>query len=176
VFAAVRRRVPRLRLITAMRHRDRQNGAEMRRRLAGMAASRRLDGSVVELGGMTNMAAAILASHVVLFQPSRLGLKMELPLTLLEALACGRPVVVSNVETLPEIGGPPAVRVCPPDDPALVDHLVDLIGDERLFAKASAAARSLAERRYDAAAMVRSYSALYSSLARRAPGGLPRRQ
>jgi glycosyltransferase involved in cell wall biosynthesis len=164
VFARVRRRVPRLRLITAMRHRHNQNGAKMRRRLAGMAASRGLDGAVIELGAMTNMAAAIHASHVVLFQPSRLGLKMELPLTLLEALACGRPVVVSNVETLPEIGGPPAVRVCPPDDPALVDHLVDLIEDEHLFAKASAAARSLAERRYDAAAMVSSYSALYRSL------------
>jgi len=164
VVAAVRQRVPRLRLIAAMRHRPTEDAAALRSRLAGMAAARGLQDAVVELGGLANMSAAILASHAVLFQPARMGLKMELPLTLLEALACGRPVVVSDVETLPEIGGPPAVRVGAPDDPQLVEHLVALLQDEEQFAIASAAARKTAVERYDARAMVSAYASLYRGL------------
>lgn len=164
VAAAVRRRVPGLRLIAAMRHRPGEDQAVLRARLAAMAGERGLDGAVIELGGMANMLAAIQASHAVLFQPSRLGLKMELPLTLIEALACGRPVVVNDLETLPEIGGPPAVHIGDPDDPGVVDHLVRLLSDEGYFAECSAAARALAVQRYDAAEMVRRYAELYRRL------------
>lgn len=164
VVAAVRRRVPAVRLIAAMRHRPSEDQADMRERLAAMVRERDLEGAVVELGGLANMLAAILAAHAVIFQPSRLGLKMELPLTLLEALACGRPVVVNDLETLPEIGGPPAVRVGDPGDPAVVDHLVSLLHDPGYFDECSGAARALAVERYDAAAMVRRYAELYRGL------------
>src|SRR5258708_31164306 len=82
VTAQVRRRVPTVRLIAAMRHRPHEDGPALRRQLTAMAQGHGLDGAVVELGGLANMAAAIRASHAVLFQPARMGLKMELPLTL----------------------------------------------------------------------------------------------
>ena len=164
VLASVQRCVPGVRLLAAMRHRPTEDAAALRRRLQDMARARGVEDAVVELGALANMRAAIEASHAVLFQPERLGLKMELPLTLLEALACGRPVVISEVETLPEVGGPPAVRVCAPEDGAAVEHLVALLTEPDYFELCSAAARHLATQRYDAAAMVAAYANLYGSV------------
>jgi len=73
-------------------------------------------------------------------------------------------VVVNDLETLPEIGGPPAVQVGDPGDPAVVYHLVSLLRDPGYFDECSAAARALAVERYDAAAMVRRYAELYRGL------------
>jgi glycosyltransferase involved in cell wall biosynthesis len=117
---------------------------------------------VVELGGIANVRAAILASHAVLFQPSVLGMKMELPMTLLEALACGRPVVVSPLAPLDELSDTsPAVTVADPEEEAVVDHLERLFCDASYFASCSEAARELAEDRYAADTMVSRYAELY---------------
>lgn len=45
----------------------------------------------------------------------------------LEALACGRPVVTSNVSSLPEAGGPVALRVAPNDIEALTEALAQAL-------------------------------------------------
>jgi glycosyltransferase involved in cell wall biosynthesis len=45
----------------------------------------------------------------------------------LEALACGRPVVTSNVSSLPEAGGDAALSVPPDDDEALAEALIQAL-------------------------------------------------
>ncbi|MFN2582310.1 MAG: glycosyltransferase family 4 protein, partial [Candidatus Dormibacteria bacterium] len=165
VLARIRRGRPDVRLLTAMRHRPGEDRQALRRRLHALADDRGVRGAVVELGAMANMRAAILASHAVLFQPARLGLKMDLPLTLVEALAFGRPVIVSPVETLPEMGEEPAVIAGRPHDGRVLDHLCALLEDSALFDRASRAARATAVERYDARQMVARYNDLYREAA-----------
>lgn len=59
--------------------------------------------------------------------------------TVLEAMACGAPVVCSNVSSLPEIAGDAALTVAPTDDEALAASVSRVLDDPDL-------ARSLRER------------------------------
>jgi glycosyltransferase involved in cell wall biosynthesis len=52
----------------------------------------------------------------------------------LEALACGTPVVASNVSALPEVVGDAALQVSPLDVEALADAMERLLRDDRLRA------------------------------------------
>jgi len=55
----------------------------------------------------------------------------------LEAMACGTPVVVSNVASLPEVAGEAGVFVSPHDHAALAEALRSLLSDPRELARRS---------------------------------------
>jgi len=167
VAGRIRRRVPDLRLLVGMRLRPGEDPAQRGREMRARAEELGIGGDhLVELGSMANMRAAILASTAVLFQPTVLGMKMELPMTLLEALACGRPVIISRLSPLDELlDSSPAVMAAEPDEPSVVDHVERLLDDAAYFQRCSEAARELAEQRYSADDMVARYAALYEKLA-----------
>lgn len=48
-------------------------------------------------------------------------------LPVLEAMACGTPVVCSNVSSLPEVAGDAALMTAPGDVPALAEHIVNVL-------------------------------------------------
>jgi glycosyltransferase involved in cell wall biosynthesis len=162
----VRRSVPDLRLMVAMRprpgHRDQQRQLQMRETIERMG----LTGAVVELGSAADIRAALQTCSAVVYQPQRLRMKMDLPLTLLEALACGRPLLVSPADTLGELAdGSPAVVVDQPEGEASVRHLERLLGDEAYSIECQTAARRLAERRYSLRPMLAAYRDVYRELA-----------
>jgi glycosyltransferase involved in cell wall biosynthesis len=170
VVHRLRRDIPSLRLVTAMRHRPGRANDRERARIAERVRALGLAGSVVDLGPAADVPLALRACRAVLFQPERVGRKMDLPMVLLEALASGRPIVVSPVDALCELAdGGPAVVVEPPPAAGAVQHLGRLITDAAYAAAASAAARRLAGRRYSAAAMVAAYDELYARLLGGAP-------
>jgi glycosyltransferase involved in cell wall biosynthesis len=165
--AEVRRRIPDVHLLLALRPRPGEDPAVNADRLRRDTGALGLDGRVTDLGGLANMRAALQASDVVLFPAERLGAKMELPLTVLEAMASGRPAVVAPTPPLDELGdGSLALRTFAVGDPAAADHVVGLLADPSLAAEAGAAARALAEQRYSATVMMDAYAELYAELAR----------
>ena len=85
-------------------------------------------------------------------------------LSLIEALACGRPVVASGGGGTPELVGDAAV-VAPPKDPAAFAHLLgDLLGDAARRATLTVAARYRALERYSVERMVRDYAEVVEAL------------
>ena len=94
-----------------------------------------------------------------------------LPLSLLEALAAGKPVVATAVGGNPEIvedgvGG----RLVPPrDEAALADAILRVRGDEALRRAVSERNRARFERHFSLEAMLAGHETLYDELARRAP-------
>lgn len=95
--------------------------------------------------GSTDDVSSVWASHHVACLPSRGG--EGLPRTLLEAAACGRALVASDVPGCRSLvrDGVEGLLVRPDDAPALAQAFARLSGDARLVADLGAAARARIE-------------------------------
>ena len=58
-------------------------------------------------------------------------------LPLVEAMACGTPVVTSDVASIPEVVGDAAIKVCPKDYEAIGENLLRLLEDRELYKEMS---------------------------------------
>jgi glycosyltransferase involved in cell wall biosynthesis len=67
-------------------------------------------------------------------------------LSVLEAMACGVPVVTSNVSSLPEVVGDAALLIPPRDTAAMVEALQKLVSDKKLREKLTARGREQARK------------------------------
>lgn len=101
------------------------------------------------LGHIDDIAAFWASAHIAVLPSRREGL----PLTLLEAAACGRPLVATDVPGCREIAraGVNALLVPPDDAQALADAIARLAADGALRAKFGAAGRALVEREFSSA-------------------------
>jgi glycosyltransferase involved in cell wall biosynthesis len=143
-----------------------------RDRLAAAAA-----GLPVRLAGFVGDVPGFLAELDVFCLPSRAE---GLPLALLEAMMAGLPCLATAVGEVPAAAGEAALVVPPGDVDALTRALGRLLGDPLLRAGLAEAARELAVRDFDVAAMVTATVAVYDQAltgrrGRRATGAAPGR-
>ena len=82
----------------------------------------------------------------------------------LEAMACGTPVVTSNVSSLPEVAGGAALLVDPHDADAIADGIVRAVTDEALRAELIARGKERA-RSFSWAQSVRKIHEIYMEVA-----------
>ena len=89
--------------------------------LKGLVRELQLEGRVVFAGGVSlQETARFYQAAKVFVYPSKYE---TFGLTILEAMACGCPVITSNVSSMPEIGGDAALYFDPENVHQLVDHL-----------------------------------------------------
>jgi glycosyltransferase involved in cell wall biosynthesis len=102
-------------------------------------------------------------AHIAVLPSRREGL----PKSLLEAAACGRPMVATDVPGCREIAIPGETGLLVPvdDAPALAAAIGELAGSAALRARFGARARQLAEQRFSADAIGRAIVDLYLRLA-----------
>jgi glycosyltransferase involved in cell wall biosynthesis len=103
------------------------------------------------------------------------------PLTVLEAMACGTPVVASRVGGIPEQvdDGRTGFLAAPGDTAATADAVLRLLKSPDLATQIGAAARAEAERRFDVAHMLAGYREWIADLMRQEPkqqAGVPRQR
>jgi len=120
------------------------------------------------LGHVPDIRSVWAAAHIAV-QPSRGG--EGLPLSLLEAAACGRPIVATDVPGCREIARADLNAILVPvDNPgALAAALSRLAGDPELRARYGAASRALAEAEFSSARIGREIVALYRRLLEQRP-------
>ncbi|MFC9491129.1 glycosyltransferase, partial [Streptomyces hydrogenans] len=111
----------RMRLLLALRGRPGQDVPALERGLRERAAREGLFGTDV-LGRVDDVQGLLAASDVLLFLPRDLGGKADIPLTVLEALATGRPVILSDLPEFAVLRD--AVLRTPPGDAHRAGHLL----------------------------------------------------
>jgi glycosyltransferase involved in cell wall biosynthesis len=122
-----------------------------------------LEGEVRFLGRVPQSDLPLLYRGAALFAYPSLYEGFGLPV--LEAMACGCPVVCSDRSAMPEVGGPAAILVDPEDPEALAGAMSQVLGDRSLADAMRARGRTwAAEFHWEKAA--RALLALYEECAR----------
>ncbi|MEA2953785.1 MAG: hypothetical protein QOJ96_3305 [Alphaproteobacteria bacterium] len=118
--------------------------------------------SVTVLGYVADIRTVWSAAHIAVLPSRREGL----PKSLLEAAACGRPLVATDVPGCREIAreGVNAILVPSDDAPALADAIDRLARDPELRRRYGAASRRLVEAEYSDSRVGRDIVLLYRSL------------
>jgi colanic acid/amylovoran biosynthesis glycosyltransferase len=138
---------------------------ELRARAAAKLASFRIFGPCPpeEVRDWMRRARVLAAPSVV----DRFGITEGLPITVVEALASGLPVVASRHAGIPEAvaEGSTGFLVAERDVDALADRILEVVRDDGGWAAMSAASRGLAEREFDLVAQTRQLEEIYAEAA-----------
>lgn len=134
----------------------------LREQLEARVAQARL-GDSVTLAGERNDIADLMRGFSVFALSS---IAEGTPVTLLEAMACGLPVVSTAVGGIPELVQEGVTGyLVPADDPAaMAAALARYADDAQLCARHGAAGRARVDERYSVASMVQAYACLYDRL------------
>jgi len=151
VFARIRERVPARLLIVG-------EGPELSR--AGQLINELGVAAHVELVGEAQDVTGLLSVSDLFLLPS---LQESFGLSALEAMACGVPVVASNVGGLPEvvIDGVTGFLHPPTDVAQMAESAIRILSDPALHARMAADGVRLATERFSASRIVPMYEALY---------------
>jgi len=118
----------------------------------------------VVVHGRTRDMPTMIGTVDVLLLPARdLGGKADVPLTVLEAMASGRPVIVTDLPQLAALGTA-ATRVAVGDTRGLMTAIAQLVDDPARWEAMAAAGRDLVQRDFSRALMLRRYAELYAEL------------
>lgn len=151
-FARVHESLPAARLVMV-------GDGELRDRLVGLAADLGLGESVRFVGFRSDVQRLLPAFDLFVLSSHEEGL----PISLLEAMAAGRPAVATSVGCIPDLlrNGAAGVLVPPHSPEELADAILNLLSDSSARAAYAQAGRREVEARFSLKKMLQCYEALY---------------
>ena len=154
-------------LVLACRAHPWQDAVAEERKILNLAAEVGVLDRVRMVGGTVDMPALISACAMTALVPERLGGKMDLPLTILESLALGRPVLVNDRPPMNEalLGGG-GYAIPHGDVPALAAAIQGLLEHPHLREELAERGRAAVLERCNPDRVVEHYQGLYDWLLR----------
>ena len=135
---------------------------ELREELIRRARERGLGGRVHFLGNRSDVPRLLAAADLFVLASHYEGN----PLSVMEAMAAGKPVVATAVGCVPELVPEGCGLLVPPGDPAALERAIHAIAsDPALAAACGAAAAQVAHARFEDEVMADAYAELYAELA-----------
>ncbi|MFK4100567.1 glycosyltransferase [Streptomyces sp. NPDC019531] len=152
----------RFRLVLALRDRPGQDTRALEENLRVRAARQGLPETEV-LGPVCDMHDLLASADVLLYVPRALGGKADVPLTVLQALATGRPVVLSEQPQFESLRGT-VLRAAPGDCDRTGRLLWQLLDRPGWWQNLAQRGRATVEERFGVAQFAAQYSRLYEEL------------
>ncbi|MFF9011749.1 glycosyltransferase family 4 protein [Streptomyces sp. NPDC014870] len=150
------------RLVLAMRGRPGQNTTALREELRERAGAGGL--TDVDVRGFVDDMRALLASaHVLLFPPPVTGGKADIPLIILQALATGRPAILSDLPQFAEFGDS-VLRAPAGDARRTGQQLAWLLEQPRVWDMLAERGRATVEESFGPERFAAQYGSLYREL------------
>ena len=117
-------------------------------------------------GTVEDMPSLIGACDLAVFPATEMMGKFDIPMSLAECLAMGKPLIVSDIPPLSEIveDGVGVVTSADDDGSELAEMILSLLGDTPRLSRMGETARKLAIARYDARKVAQQYADIYSQL------------
>ncbi len=138
---------------------EKKNAVQAALARAGFADRVRYTDTFADMRALYNLA------DVVLFPVANMHGKFDVPLALVEAYACGRPVIVSDIPRLREFTNPSISAIIEAGDAAALTVAIDrLLRDRALARTMGEAARAFAAAHFDIHKTAQFYEELYQSL------------
>mgnify|MGYP001179688245 CR=1 FL=1 len=131
-------------------------------KLKQMVQTQQLEQKVHFLGEVADFPALLRASDIFFFPVTEMAGKIDTPLTLLEAMAAGLPILTNDIRPLNEIEGLTDLSLAS-DNAALLEQLSQLVSSPALRREIGRYGQSRVEQRYGLARMVTAYETLYDS-------------
>lgn len=124
-----------------------------------------LSDHVIFLNTVTDMPTLINLSHVCILPAREMSGKFDLPLILIEALACAKPIIVTDIAPMNEIiQGNVGRKIDPGNFRALAQSIRELLANEAEYKKISDSCRKLAEEKFDIKKIANKYAEIYGSI------------
>ena len=163
-------RIPNLRLIFACRIRSRADHSR-EQALRSKLAAQQLNDCVIHFQTVADMQTIVSASDLVLLPLENMRNKLDIPTTLVECMAAGIPLVISDLAPMNELlyaedGSATGVglAVKPGDPGALAMAVAQLLGDEALRLESGRRGALLAAEMFDIRNTAKKYETLYQEI------------
>lgn len=164
-MAVVRQRMPHTRLMVVGDTLESDRGTGIQREIRALLAKHELGESVVFLGFRSDVPALLHLADLFVLPSYREGM----PLTILEAMAAGKPIVATNVRGCREevVKGLTGILVAPQDPRSLSEAILSLLAAPERAKAMGLAGRAHAEKAFDQRRVLEEEVEAYRRLAKR---------
>ena len=161
---AVRARHPRSRFILACRIKTPEDRQYEKNMVEKLEADGTRD-AVVIINDVPDFIALISLCDLIIFPATSLYAKMDIPLALIECLAMGKPLIITDSPPLKEILKRPAGILIPPDSPDdLSRAILELLSDEERRQTMGEEGRQTVSEHFDIRKLALQYAEIYKEL------------
>ncbi len=164
-FIEVSKKIPNAKLSMAVRVKNEKDAVKKIEVIEKLKKNQLLNRVFFHDDGKFNMADIYNLADVSIFPVRNMRGKFDVPLVVIEAMACAKPVIISNLPILKEFSSTENAIVSDPTiAQQLVQNLIDLFENKEKCDNLGAAARKYVTENFDIKTVSRQYEDLYNSM------------
>lgn len=164
-FIEIAREIPAARLDLAVRIKNEKDAAKKEAVIEKLKSHNLLEKVSFFDTGQFQMENIFNRCNISLFPVSNMRGKFDIPLAVVEAMACEKPVILSDLPILAELGNSDNSVIIKRDDvPALTQAILDLHDHPEKRERIGQAARKFMEERFDIRKVAEQYRVIYNEL------------
>ncbi len=163
-FIEISQRIRSARLSLAVRVKNKQDAEKKEAIIARLKEEKILDRVSFHDDGSYKMSDIYNLSDISIFPVSDMKGKFDVPLAVIEAMACGKAMIISDIPILEEFSKDNSISIEKDSPQALTEAIIDLYSDEKKRMEIAKNALQFAHRNFNIHTAAQKYVSLYNKL------------